>query len=138
MNKILAVAFILVLCSCKEEPYKLVIHNTDPNAKCLDGTSPALYLHEGGDLKHFLVFFVGGGFCAGPTTEAVVEDCYQRSKTDLGSSKNYQSEIISPGGYLSTDPSISKFANWTKVVIMYCDGAQHQGHVNEPLSYKDT
>ena len=21
---------------------------------------------------------------------------------------------------------------------MYCDGAQHQGHVNEPISYKDT
>ena len=51
-----------------EEPYKLVIHNTDPEAKCLDGTSPALYLHEGGDTKHFLVFFVGGGFCAGLTS----------------------------------------------------------------------
>jgi O-palmitoleoyl-L-serine hydrolase len=39
---------------------------------------------------------------------------------------------------LSTDPQISRFANWTKVVIMYCDGAQHQGHVKDPVSFKDT
>ena len=57
---------------CAEEPYKLVIHNTDPNAKCLDGTSPALYLHEGGDNKRFLVFFVGGGFCAGLNSQMVL------------------------------------------------------------------
>ena len=44
---------------------------------------------------------------------------------------------MSPGGYLSTDPQNSKFANWTKIVIRYCDGSQHQGHVDEPVSYKD-
>ena len=47
-------------------------------------------------------------------------------------------EIISPGGYLSTDRAKSKFATWTKVIINYCDGAQHQGHNNEPIAYKDT
>ncbi len=56
----------------------------------------------------------------------------------MGSSNNLAKEIISPGGYLSTDPTLSKFANWTKVVIMYCDGSQHQGHNNDPISYKDT
>ena len=103
MKKISIAIFLFVLAFCGEQPYKLVIHNTDTNAKCLDGTSPGLYLHEGGDTKHFLVFFVGGGFCAGATTEAVLEDCYQRSKTDLGTSKNLQPQIISPGGYISTD-----------------------------------
>lgn len=46
--------------------------------------------------------------------------------------------MIGPGGYLSTDPQVNKFANWTKIVIMYCDGAQHQGHVADAVSYKDT
>ncbi len=68
----------------------------------------------------------------------VLEDCYKRSKTDLGSSSKLASQLISPGGYLSTDPANSRFANWTKVIIMYCDGGQHQGHNNEPILYKDT
>jgi hypothetical protein len=42
---LLVVLLTLVTVFGAEEPYKLVIHNTDPNAKCLDGTSPALYLH---------------------------------------------------------------------------------------------
>jgi len=46
-------------------------------------------------------------------------------------------QIISPGGYLSTDPANSRFATWTKVIIMYCDGAQHQGHNDDPIAYKD-
>jgi len=57
-NYILVLAiFTLVVVLGAEEPYKLVIHNTDPDAKCLDGTSPSLYYHEGGDLTRFLVFF---------------------------------------------------------------------------------
>jgi len=57
---------------CEEQPYNLVIHNTDPNARCLDGSSPALYYHEGGDRNKFLVFFVGGGFCSGTTAGQVL------------------------------------------------------------------
>ena len=68
MIKIFLAIVLVVFSSCAEEPYQLVIHNTDPNAKCLDGTSPGLYLHEGGDYQHFLVFFIGGGFCAGANT----------------------------------------------------------------------
>ncbi len=42
---------LLVLClsvlalHCLEQPYRLVINDIDPNAKCLDGTSPGLYVH---------------------------------------------------------------------------------------------
>ena len=43
----------------------------------------------------------------------------------------------SRGGYLSTDPSISKFASWTKLIIYYCDGAMHQGFTIEPIKYKE-
>jgi hypothetical protein len=73
INYPMRIKIVLLLCLlgalalCAEQPYKLVIHNTDPQAKCLDGSSPALFLHEGGDTKNFLIFFVGGGFCAGLT-----------------------------------------------------------------------
>jgi hypothetical protein len=43
--------------------YKKVIHNYDPEAKCLDGTPGLLYVHEGGDSKNILIFFEGGGLC---------------------------------------------------------------------------
>jgi len=35
---------ITVICSAKTD-YTKLIHNTDPNAKCLDGSSPMIYLH---------------------------------------------------------------------------------------------
>lgn len=41
-------------------------------------------------------------------------------------------------GILSTDASKNIFANWTKVIMLYCDGAFHQGYVKQPYSYKDT
>jgi hypothetical protein len=56
----------------------------------------------------------------------------------LGSSKNLKDELIINGGYLSTDPSKSKFASWTKVFIQYCDGALHQGVNEGSIKYKDT
>lgn len=34
-------------CLTAEQPFQKVIHNTDPNAKCLDGSSPAIYIHVG-------------------------------------------------------------------------------------------
>ena len=115
-----------------------MIHESDPDAKCLDGTPPALYLHEGGDDKKFLIFFVGGGYCEGTTLNEVLESCYRRSFGDNGSSKDYKDELVSPGGYLSTDTNRSQFATWTKIIIFYCDGAHHQGFNKDPISYKDT
>lgn len=29
------------------------------------------------------------------------------------------------------------YANWTKIMFTYCDGALHQGSRDEPVSYKD-
>ena len=46
-----------------EEVYKKIIHNTDPEAKCLDGSPGALYVHEGTEKGKFFIYFIGGGFC---------------------------------------------------------------------------
>jgi O-palmitoleoyl-L-serine hydrolase len=136
--RILLAALLLIACTCDELPFKKVIHNTDPNAKCLDGSPPALYVHEGGDPTKFIIFFNGGGACFGNSIAEVLENCYQRSKTDLGSSKGLKDEIIVNGGYLSTDPAKSKFAGWTKIIIEYCDGSVHQGNSLNGVKYKDT
>ena len=133
----LAILFLVAAALAAEQPFRKVIHNTDPNARCLDGSSPAIYIHQGTDPNNFIVFFNGGGICSGNSLSETLESCYQRSKTDLGSSKNLKDEIIVNGGYLSTDPAKSKFASWTKVIIEYCDGALHQGSNKNSVRYKD-
>lgn len=47
--------------------YTKIIHNTDPEAKCLDGSPPAIYVHEGGDTSRILIYMLGGGACVGNT-----------------------------------------------------------------------
>ena len=39
---------------------------------------------------------------------------------------------------LSTDPTKSKFASWSKFIFAYCDGSFHQGNRISPVPYKDT
>lgn len=34
-----------------------LIKNSDPAAKCLDGSTPALYFHAGTESDKFLIFF---------------------------------------------------------------------------------
>ena len=102
-------SYVLLLCLlpailAAEQAFKKVIHNTDPKARCLDGSPPALYIHQGNDPNKFIIFFNGGGSCIGASISDVIENCYQRSKTDLGSSKNLKEQITINGGYLSTDP----------------------------------
>ena len=41
-------------------------------------------------------------------------------------------------GYLSTNSSINKFSEWTKIILIYCDGSLHQGYRKEPIKYKNT
>lgn len=47
MRLALLVVVLLTLSNSQEVYYKKVIHNTDTDAKCLDGSPPFLYIHEG-------------------------------------------------------------------------------------------
>ena len=86
------------------ELYQKVIHNIDPEAKCLDGSPGLLYIHQGSEKGKFMIHFEGGGFCAGMTLAETIDFCYNRTKTHLGSSK-YWPEQKQYDGYLSTDSS---------------------------------
>lgn len=81
---ILVLAILLSLSYAQK--YKKIVHLTDPEARCLDGSPPAIYVHQGTEKDKFLLFLEGGGFCQGETQAEVIEQCYQRSKTLLGSS----------------------------------------------------
>ena len=109
----------------------------DPSAVCLDGSPGAYYLSVGQSPEKVIVYFEGGGWCGAPTLSGTLESCLSRSKTDLGSSKNYGPTLDVGNGFLSNRQENS-FRNWTKVFIKYCTGAGHQGSRASPLSYKGT
>lgn len=48
MKKIVKGVLVLALVCCSlsaDSFFTKVVHNTDPDAKCLDGSSPFVYLH---------------------------------------------------------------------------------------------
>lgn len=66
MHKLPILLFILIGLASSQN-YKKVIHNYDPEAKCLDGSPGLLYVHEGGDPNKILMFMEGGGLCGEET-----------------------------------------------------------------------
>ena len=69
----------------------------------------------------WIIHFEGGGWCV---DEAA---CVARSKTDLGSSRNWPPSA-SFQGFLSDDPDTNRlFNDWNMVFVGYCDGASFAG-----------
>lgn len=62
MQIVLATFLCLLLTSTSSSPYQKIIHQTDPDAKCLDGSPAALYLNEG-STSNILFYFEGGAMC---------------------------------------------------------------------------
>jgi len=98
-------------------------------AVCLDGSPGAFYSRAplaGGAPAGVVLFFEGGGWCAS------LENCYERSLTELGSSKNYTAV---PPGTLPPGPSYegaalfasAPFASFTVVYAKYCTGDSWTG-----------
>ena len=91
-----------------------------PLASCLDGGPGAFYVRPGNPTK-FRIFFQGGGWCVSD------EDCFARSKTDLGSTRGLPATSPDPAGYcgasfLSADPKVNPtIGDWTAVYVPYCE-----------------
>lgn len=64
MIKILILVLFL-FSAIDAQKYKKIVHTTDPDAKCLDGSPPAFYVHQGTETNKFVIFLEGGGFCQG-------------------------------------------------------------------------
>jgi hypothetical protein len=93
-------------------------------AVCIDGTPAGYYFRAGtgSGITKWYIHHEGGGWCSS------LQDCYGRSLTPLGSSKNYTPTANIDGGYFSTDPNINPLMyNWNSVYLKYCDGGSFSG-----------
>eukprot|EP00928_Gymnodinium_smaydae_P072109 TRINITY_DN55529_c0_g1_i1.p1 TRINITY_DN55529_c0_g1~~TRINITY_DN55529_c0_g1_i1.p1 ORF type:complete len:433 (-),score=28.61 TRINITY_DN55529_c0_g1_i1:91-1389(-) len=108
-----------------------------PNAKCLDGTAPVVYIRRGGS-KRWLIFLEGWGMCYS------LEDCLSRSHTSHGSTKHeddlYQGfmDLAVHGPFFSANEELNPLLhdfNW--VFVRYCDGGYFAGDRKEPVVVGD-
>lgn len=129
---LVSVCFLLVLQSCLAAD--LVLLGDYPAAVCIDGTPGGFYFVPGnaGPSNNFILFMDGGGVCETPS------DCYGRSLTTLGSSKDWPRVAENAGtgdGFLSNS---SHFASWNKAVVQYCDGGRYSSNAVNPIVYNNT
>jgi hypothetical protein len=61
---VLLISVLLLFTASADSFYKKIAHKLDPEAKCLDGSPAAIYLHEA-DPKNILFYLIGGADCAG-------------------------------------------------------------------------
>ena len=98
-------------------------------AVCLDGSAAAYYFGaatRAQDADKWVLYFQSGGWCYKP------EDCLERSRTNLGSSRGLAA-TITPGGILSASAKENPdFCTWNRVVLVYCDGASFAGDAAAP------
>ncbi|EAS01086.2 pectinacetylesterase family protein (macronuclear) [Tetrahymena thermophila SB210] len=130
----LIIAILYCVC-CQNNNLYFLSPNT--RARCIDGTQPGFYFNKGyGDgADKFFIFLDGGGRCEHYTLEGVLEACYQRASTILGSSNQWPLSFIF-GQYFFYPSQNSVMYNWNQVFVRYCDGHLYQGS-SEPINYKN-
>jgi len=101
----------------------------DHGAVCLDGTPGAFYWAPATDVAlatTWVIFFQGGGWCYNE------EDCAERSKGDLGSSRDWgpnMTQVDYASGIFGGDPDLNPdFAGANHVYLKYCDGNSFSGN----------
>ena len=111
--------FVLLINSifCQAYYKKQTIKN-DPNAKCLDGSTPIVYVDPG--IKTRILFFLeGDGVCIHKTLETSLDVCVNRSLGIWGSSTKWPAFYdFHDYGMLDYNVTTNKFREWTTVVIM--------------------
>ena len=90
---------------------------------CIDGSPPGFLFRSGSGSgsDKWIVHLMGGGWCSNSA------DCYNRSSTIYGSSKEWP-ESYELFGFLSDDEAVNPdFHNWNVAFLMYCDGGSFAG-----------
>ena len=109
-----------------------LLENTEATgAVCLDGTPAGFYYSAATSTTNsndWQLYFQGGGWCYDE------EDCWGRSKTNLGSSKNW-AKTSSMGGIMSDDCDTNPdFCNFNRVHMVYCDGNSFSGNRDDAIT----
>lgn len=96
MRSLLLAVLLAITVRCE---YTLYRHAFETGARCLDGSSAAIYVSraDGANRDKFMIYFNSGGLCTGLTLADTLESCYKRSFTSLGSSVNYKPTRTFPG-----------------------------------------
>ena len=76
----------------------------------------------GDGARSWIVHMEGGGVCS---TE---QDCADRSKSKLGSSKNWEKTATFDGFLSDKNDTNTGFYNWNVAFLMYCDGSSFAGY----------
>jgi len=127
------------------ETYQVIELDPSTGAKCLDGTNYKFLFTQGSGsgANKFMFSWQGGAYCGYEGLD-LLESCYSRSQGPLGSSSFLPSNgsyysVNSANGYFSNMQEYNPdFWNWNKVFISYCDGSNHQGHLDNALVYNGT
>ena len=82
----------------------------------------SLVLGTGEGARSWIVFMKGGGVCS---TE---QECAGRSRSDLGSSKNWPKTETFDGFLSDNNDTNTGFYNWNLAYLMYCDGSSFAGY----------
>jgi len=99
-------------------------------AVCLDGSDAGFYFAPASDPKNandWQIYFQGGGWCYDKM------DCWGRSNTGLGSSKEWKSTSAMDGIMSDNCDSNPDFCNFNRVHLVYCDGNSFSGDRDEPV-----
>ena len=95
---------------------QIIVDGEKYGTMCGDGTDYAFQIRlapEGQPLDRIIIGLQGGGVCL------FEDDCTRRRESNPGLF-NAQDDLPFGGGVASTDPEVSRFADWTKVYMPYC------------------
>lgn len=95
--KILLAILFLVIGVYSQGLYTKKVVDADPNAKCLDGSPPLFYYHQGAAPSNILFFLEGANTCVRDTKEESLKACYERSLSYWGSSKYWPNSYDATG-----------------------------------------
>eukprot|EP00041_Stephanoeca_diplocostata_P012092 m.201831 g.201831 ORF g.201831 m.201831 type:complete len:428 (+) comp18805_c0_seq1:294-1577(+) len=84
--------------------------------KCIDGSPAAMYIARNKSSTKYIIWLQGGGICEN------LDDCIQRSKGELGSSKSYDPTRQASRGMLQNNDDNPDFRYWNKIFVPYCSG----------------
>ncbi|CAD8194030.1 unnamed protein product [Paramecium pentaurelia] len=107
---------------------------SDPKALCLDGSPSSFYKAEGygTGAKKYILHFQGELRIGGQTYDQLVESAYTRSKTDLGSSKNLNQQMLYSRWFGRIKNGNEHYYNWKMIYLNY----KHQGYKSDPIEYE--
>lgn len=138
MTQPIPLLLLLVALAHGKTSFERVVFDSSPSAKCLDGTPAGYFISKASarsvNSSAWLILFQGGSSCATNFT------CQVRTRTELGSSKEWSTSHISIDSPSESLLALSAkqnpiTASWNLVYVPYCSGDHFMGKQTAPNSW---